>query len=116
MDDLLTRLESLAGPDRDVDLLLGRALGVIPQGECPWDQVPEYTRSVDVAGRLIPEGFCWGVQFDPDLKKPAFAFVTRYRPVYTRWDGESVLPAIALCVAAVHCSRYRGGEGPAVFD
>lgn len=67
--DIIARLEKAKGPDRELDLEIGRALPgphtfslstVQQRGGKP--PVPEFTASIDAAVMLMPEGANWSLK------------------------------------------------------
>lgn len=106
---LLSRLQSLTGPDREIDAEIalafgwthtklprdGRAYWRKPGVTDWWDRVsngpPRYTASIDAALMLLPDETPWQMQTSPNGSFNAYV-----------WDvpGESnATPAIALCIA-----------------
>lgn len=69
-DELIARLESLDGPDREVDAEIAKKIGWklkksilmsnvywLDQENAPRPEVPHFTGSLDVAGMLVPDGW-----------------------------------------------------------
>lgn len=119
MNDFIERLGKAAGPDRELDALIHFA--VTPElhldavcrkdgwivGGNHWQptKAPEYTRSIDAALTLVPEGRWWvlnsGVQTGT-----AHAKVSAGKTWETH-EGDGFTPAIALYIAAL---RARNTE------
>ena len=91
MTELITRLEALTGPDREVDLHMMRYVENI--GGDPAKAL-HYTASLDAAMTLVPEG-CdkWAVS-----GRNAATVGKDRQPI--RWSYAAT-PAIALCIAAL---------------
>lgn len=130
MSDLLelaARVEAATGPDRELDLLIAKALGFralhlafIPGGsDLAWDPrgsgcgfvVEHYTASLDAALSLVPEGLriaAIAEQFFEDLDHPwlvKLGFRDRAGGLPTA-GGRT--PALALTAA---CLRARAAQG-----
>lgn len=100
--DIIARLEKATGPDRELDLEIGRALpGPHPFSLSTAQQrggkppVPEFTASIDAALMLMPEGANWSLNSKSEARVggPRLDFVIK--------GGSHVVPAIALCIAAL---------------
>jgi hypothetical protein len=61
MKELAERVEAATGPDRDIDHAIANLINYATVGE-----VLTYTASLDAAMTLVPDGFMWRVQSDPD--------------------------------------------------
>ena len=115
MDNLIERLKSLTGPDRTIDEAIHydflkhkrpvahcKACGMIM-----FNVVPEYTRSIDAAARLVAEGCEWRCGYSKHIPHNAevMDLMHPYRGVYV---GESDFGrAIALCIAALNEQASR---------
>jgi len=125
MGELADRVESLTGPDREVDCLIwatvihggyewtesnilrvpscGLRIGSIDPGErqrnftCWHDPVPMYTNSIDDASTLAPEGW-----FKLERQKDDWMALG----LTGRWS-RAATPALALCSAALRSRSER---------
>lgn len=75
LDDLIAKLEAATGPSRELDSAIAAALGVDGWTAEEWDAViadpeienpeigsaPRFTRSIDAALTLVPEGSRWSI-------------------------------------------------------
>jgi hypothetical protein len=119
---LITRLEALTGPDRDIDADIQRALGLEPSdmdfeglpSSITWQAVRAFARtftsSIDDALTLVPEGLEWhvaGPNKRHTIRKPkngngqAWAGVFGEPFVGSENDSFAANPAIALCIACL---------------
>lgn len=118
-DSIITRLEGLTGPDRDIDIELAPLVGIRvvdeghPLGRCYYDKnghgvpLPAFTASIDAALTLVPEGWALLLAIAPhkticDVHEKPLGEVGR-------WPGhaEAPTPAIAVCLASL---RAQGIE------
>lgn len=97
MNDLITRLESADGPDRELDAMIQHRItsGV---GCGAAQDAPRYTASIDAALTLVPDGWDWELYpreaalIHPDLPgADVFA--------------DAATPALALCIAALRAHQ-----------
>jgi len=123
LEALAVRCEALAGPDREVDVCVFRAIGApvpfqfanlmvaltydeaercytVPVGDmrCRYEP-PAYTASLDDAMSLVPDGCDW-------LRKDFGTMtIVREGKLEKDWarhtDGKGATPALALCSAAL---------------
>ena len=75
LSDLISRVEKLTGPDREVDWLIAEAIGhdsfsvtstqfpPFAAGSKADKAIPHYTRSLDAAMTLVPEGYDYGIAY-----------------------------------------------------
>lgn len=120
MNDLIERLEKATGPDRELDLAIGEAVGEAnhsgPAHHRPFREwAKHYTASIDAALTLVPEG--WWMTLDryviSDEPEPSpMAWRAWLRKIEGDLDGDGPVyhrkhfspaptPAIALCIAAM---------------
>lgn len=113
LQPLISRLEKVEGPDRELDAEIYASIGAVPSEvadpitgtEIVWifngsiGFPPKFTASLDAAVGLVPEGKAWGIE-DVGAGNPLFE-------VYAG-DGDDAdhfvvhkLAAIALCIAAL---------------
>lgn len=112
---LITRLEALTGPDRDIDADIQRALGLEPSdmdfeglpSSITWQAVRAFARtftsSIDDALTLVPEGLEWHVA-GPNKRHgngQAWAGVFGEPFVGSENDSFAANPAIALTIACL---------------
>lgn len=116
MRDLIERLERATGPDRELDAAIIFALypGAQVNQYCVGDtepvvfhaeplvpnkhDLPEFTKSLDAALTLVPDGWMW------DVSSSGCAWIMRNDDSIC--DSQIVIggiesPAIALCIAAL---------------
>ncbi len=108
---LITRLEALTGPDRDIDADIQRALGLEPSDMDfeTWQAVRAFARtftsSIDDALTLLPEGWTWGVGSSNDPGPMYGSFIRgpedQKRPEGQCAAGSGNTPAIALTIACL---------------
>lgn len=113
MKELIERLETATGPDRELDAAIARWIGfevqysteINPQ-PCIWDggYVEPYTASLDAALKLAPEGY--GFKADCGLGF-GHSFTVGHvgaNKLYDRPEGwgKAATPALALCIAALY--------------
>ncbi len=106
MKAIIEKLEALTKWDRALDQEIARVVEnrTLP-GRPAWG-TPYYTRSVDAAMRLIPEGACLELSTyprDAEDTKP-IAIVSHPLDGGTTWQ-EGATPALAICIAALK-ARY----------
>ena len=111
IDMLVERCEKATGPDRELDAQIGRYfsadfLGYVPDD--PQYGCAEFTRSLDAAMTLVPEGWFWQV----GQGNHAWAAVYKNPiPPAMRVDPIGATPALALCAAALKArSQLHGGD------
>lgn len=128
LEKLAGRVEALTGPDREVDALIAvlQNLRIVdeghPLGRCCYDKngvllvLPSYTRSLDAAMSLVPDGWDFTVGV---CDKGAWSDVSPSEQPYDVADevfAQGATPALALCAAALRArtpipsSRREGGE------
>jgi len=120
---LITRLEALTGPSREVDAEIAKAIGWrdfisdkvpayywIDEENRPRLEVPYFTGSLDAALTLVPEGCVWALNFASMatiMKVGTKKFDIIDGVIVGQWpenqrEGEfPVSVAIALCIAAL---------------
>jgi hypothetical protein len=103
INKLADRVESLTGPDREVDWAIHAATHPKPDLSLPRD----YTRSLDAAMSLVPEGMHPSVSKNvrSDIWR-AWVVTTTYdkfrKPIYNHKDAtEAATHALALTAAAL---------------
>jgi len=100
MNALLKRLQALAAPCREVDNLIGVAVG---NKNLDWGMShPKFTASIDSAMTLVPEGW-QGSMFWPDCQ---VCLVNPADPIQAV-TGFAAAPAIALCIAALKAKAIQ---------
>ncbi len=119
MKNLIERLERATGPDRDLDIAIGEAVGAADHGWPAYhrpfkDWAKHYTASIDAALTLVPEGFRWKLGYSKNV--PCVASVVDYRiqmaPNVGSFDAEcDSNHAIALCVAALRAREETAHSG-----
>lgn len=136
IDELITRLETATGPDRELDaaikyvhaahlLAAGAPAGdirVATNGNL-YDVPLEYTGSLDAAIRLVPEGWKFSVTTE---RHASFLPYSAYAEVMDRdwpdppagygvsYDGYAETPSLALCTAALKAIKaQRAAAEPA---
>lgn len=136
LDDLIALLEKAEGPCRKLDAEIAVALRIPPSGShnnewarknfpvwragdgkvvCihddgssgPFWVVLEHTSSIDAALTLVPEGWRWAVNYDPDRGPQYAAAVKRSGDDWPRVFDMARSPAIALCVAALKARKEQ---------
>lgn len=121
---IIERLESAEGPDRGLDAEIGMIETACRIGK-PIDYArkvmanfdwPEYSRSIDAALSLVPEGLSATIVRYADGRGKAVLW--RNGEVSAHFDSSSdnagcpASPAIALCIAALKArARAHKGEG-----
>ena len=97
LTDLAARVEAATGPDCDLDHAIHDLLG-------DNDGAPAYTRSLDAAMQLVPEGWASIHGWDyPDERCHRAVFMDEDGDLLFR--GAAATPALALCAASL---RARG--------
>lgn len=111
--DLIERVERATEGSRELDAIIGRAVGRVPMhagfaaaDDVAWDKglgysVPRYTASLDAARKLIPAGAPWSVN---DYAAPKVA-----ARVYGYHEGFGATPALALVAASLRAHMGTGG-------
>jgi len=106
MRDLIARLQAAEWASRQLDAAISDALGWVlvcdnagrpqhwrePDGT-RHSALPEWTRSLDAALTLVPEGARWVLYSD------GYAYVGPDDEPTAKWCGNT--PALALCIAAL---------------
>lgn len=121
LQSLIIRLEKATGPDRELDAEIWAAVrpdlrsavafaqwkGLRPRGE-DWDtafanycreRAPHFSRSVDAALTLVPEGWQWVVGGDRAANGGPWADVQPNHTGVTKTHAPT--PSLALCTAAL---------------
>lgn len=114
MDDLIERLEKLDGPSREIDDEIAEWVGTSeprmggpnPDGTQwadDWHAPLPYTRSVDAALTLVPDGWRWntGSQNVGDEYDGPVSYCWKPNPKVHVQTARAVNPALALCIAAL---------------
>lgn len=112
MRDLIERLQSATGPDRELDEEIACEVGAYPAN---WDLAlpgytleyymtwsncaPTYTASLDAAMTLVPEGTGFGLLLSRDRKDCRADIWSDERTEERFFTGAT--PALALCIAAL---------------
>ena len=79
-------------------------------GYSPHD-CPRYTTSLDAAVTLVPEGFYWAIDYDSNARVVGPEDSRGFVPVGYSDKAESLVPAIALCAAALRARcRYMDSK------
>jgi len=121
--ELITRLEKATGPDRGLDCRIAHAVKPIQfddtYGPETWDdqqwrmaagiyQIPLYTKSIDAALTLVPDGWTWEcTEFDKAKYRATLSFKGNGAAPERTVDScdvdgkDAPTPAIALCIAAL---------------
>ena len=99
-------LEALAArcehedPDIILDCSIFDAVGNVPWGR--------YTQSLDAAEQLVPKGYCWSLDTDPDVTpdgpEAGVGIPLSRQPLYRQTDWEfchARTAPLALCAAAL---------------
>ena len=112
-DSLLSRLQALTEPSREIDAEIALANGWYigkttndgvwfnPDGQIH-DEPPHYTKSIDAVVILVPPELTWSCGFDDPFYQAApepFARVANRKFVPQAWYGKAATPAIALLIA-----------------
>lgn len=106
MKDLIERLQAATGPDRELDGLIQTALDLPPMHFGAGGRCNAFTRSLDAALLLVPEGWRWFVNW-----KAAHVWrVTDDGDVFLSERANAATPIIALCIAALQ-ARAADAEG-----
>lgn len=116
MQELIDRLESLTGPnfelERHIAVASGKALRLSGDGAVEWAPgntfgvAPAYTCSIDAALLLVPENHTWWVDSEEVIGDgsvlPPSAAVMAYGADFRICDNsKGATPAIAICIAAL---------------
>lgn len=112
MDDLIKLLEAMTGPARSVDVEIGRLQGVLVMqhdeetGANHEHTYFEYTKSIDDALTLVPEGWAWFVErIDGFSNGDARLWLPAQKTrgyIKENFDARNAAnPAIAICIAAL---------------
>lgn len=111
------RVEALAGPDRETDVMIGRARGLVyPDGPSggqwggSFSPCPYYTASLDAAMTLVPEGWTLFHLDGPWNSTAAHVTLANNNGLFC--EGEAASPALALTAAALRAlaAEKEGGE------
>ena len=110
-DDLAKRCEQIDGPNRELDESI-HDLMPVPKVVVPLS----YTRSIDDALMIVPEGWTWGHLQRKD-RQPEFAALLRpTTPGSDFWTGYVLgvakSPALAMCAAALRARSCSVGNQP----
>lgn len=112
---LADRVEALAGPDREVDAIIQRALGDDTTGHWFADRngawvtdalAPIYTASLDAAMTLAPNAYRVRLGRLEDGRGSAWVYPPTAGPA-DEWARLAATPALALCAASL---RALAGE------
>lgn len=101
---LAARCEAATGPDRELELAIWQAVfpeTYPPTGHAPLEWLGCYTRSIDIAMTLVPEGLTWrldNLRSRHGQRSVGSAVVLIDG---TRFNGDAATPANALCAAAL---------------
>lgn len=132
MQDLIERLESATGPDRELDALVAIAMGEPPSeafrlagapdpgkfgvGSYGYWTAPKYSESIDAALTLVPEGWQWQISNRAPDPHTGRAYLNNKQlinigggltpnPRYAGAEATAATPAIALCIAALRARQ-----------
>lgn len=102
---LIERVETTAGPDRDIDFAVAAAVGW-PDSPHSHQHARRYTEHLDAAVSLVPEGKFWMVGYGRMRRNEPLGGATIY---YGKGlaigtmiaEAEAATPALALCAAAL---------------
>lgn len=104
MTNLIARIESADGPDRELDVAIHESIGNVVDRGCPadWhseDETPRYTASVDAALTLVPED--WHTQLSG--VNGSWCAVLTHTPFNSCGEVSTFCrtPALALAAAAL---------------
>lgn len=108
LNALAARVESLEGPDREVDEAILRSVGgFTPTGLPTWRGGlgwPMFTQSLDAAMSLVPEGWHWQRQLRLHGR-----YHSEVGNGQTTYGKSARTPALALCAAALKARAGGGG-------
>ena len=138
IDELIAALEKATGPSRESEIAILTLIGLTPKQEAhckEWCRqedgrtdltkeryiaawAPPYTRSLDAALTLVPEGFTVEIQMWPGHPSTVTILGTRWEPfgekremahvhhsVDGRWEASAATPATAVCIAALKARK-----------
>ena len=112
MTSLLHRLQSLTGPDREVDGKIALAVGWRQLSHDLWrngddiaEEPPRYTESLDAAKTCLAPGARWGVETWPDG-----GFQARVGHVFTHGETDAIALLIAWAKMMESDSALSGKE------
>lgn len=105
MTDLIARIESADGPDRELDVAIHESIGNVVDRGCPadWhseDETPRYTASIDAALMLVPVCHYMHVYTPYGEVLQGYA-VVRDRDGGPLFTSAAATPALALAAAAL---------------
>lgn len=114
--ELITRLESADGPDRELDWAIAESLGWT---RCQVGQViacyapgdphmkagaPRYTASIDAALTLVPDEYLLGILAELENGRWTTKLLNR-REIAGLLPESGPTPALALCIAALRAQQ-----------
>lgn len=110
MTDLIARIESADGPDRELDCRIWCAIDVICRDFDLFSKVvpyfdqwqaPRYTASIDAALTLVPEDAFWRIGHDGEGADPSLFKAQVLMPMVGQCVSIAATPALALAAAAL---------------
>jgi len=109
--DLAKRVETLTGPNREVDKLVAKVIGLFDGARASYDLqlnlIPHYTASLDAAMQLVPMGWSVGLGdlrgYTPIIWRAHLRDHNNPNPVSRRWveGNTATTPALALTAASL---------------
>jgi hypothetical protein len=122
MQELIERLSKATGPDHAIDIEIARMRGVTVMMQnddgngSHEDTYWEYTKSIDDALTLVPEGWGWQVSnrapvphtgraFIHNNERPFVGLAASPNPLRRTEEHTAATPAIALCIAALKAQQ-----------
>lgn len=112
MNDLIERIEAASGPDREIDQdiheLVKMGLQETTGKAYPWSLY--YTKYIDAALTLVPEGFEWSLEYQAghhvSSDVECMVAIAKLGDPCRDWESTSYTPALALCAAALKSRAY----------
>lgn len=117
---LIEQLEAATEPSRELDAEISITIGeMTPKQVQEWRehidilhfpevdvQEPEYwTSSIDAAMTLLPEGWVWAMA--NNFHAPGYVVGLHRKTPFAAAEGESGVPAIAICIAALKAKEAK---------
>jgi hypothetical protein len=108
--ELASRCEAATGPERELDIAIGQAVGTWPAAPNTFKFPKRYTASLDAAMTLVPEGWGYCIEQERPSRAPEACLSP---PDSEPWghgsiDAEAATAPLAIVAAALRALAEKG--------